>query len=166
MKKLKNVDFPLAIAIMALLVIGCSRSLPFPKDCHTVKAKGIGQTVSQTATGATTVATITGDPLIAGTTEAEFSNIPSLDPNEAPFKGKLKLFTMHGTLTLRVYNGKLSPLTGVFSSDGDVVHGTGKFENATGRLFLSGLINTNDGSFTEDITGIICLNKPVQHDWK
>lgn len=110
MKKLKNVDFPLAIAIMALLVIGCSRSLPFPKDCHTVKAKGIGQTVSQTATGATTVATITGDPLIAGTTEAEFSNIPSLDPNEAPFKGKLKLFTMHGTLTLRVYNGKLSPL--------------------------------------------------------
>jgi hypothetical protein len=45
----------------------------------------------------------------------------------------------------------------VFGATGQIVHGTGVFAGATGMLTFVGLEDLTSGSFTQTITGTVCL---------
>jgi hypothetical protein len=66
------------------------------------------------------------------------------------------LTTHNGTLTVSVV-GTFNGATGEFRATGQVVHGTGIFAGATGVLTFVGLEDLTSGSFTQTITGTVCL---------
>jgi hypothetical protein len=114
-------------------------------SCHKINAKGTGQ---ETSPGVT-VATIKGGGLLNGTTAATFA------PTESGFAGTITFTTKHGTLTLAV-EGSFAGT--VFSASGNVTGSTGKLEGVAGTLVFNGLVNPDDGSFVETVTGEICVN--------
>jgi hypothetical protein len=161
MKKMKSILYPVAlITLIALLIVGTSWTPP-EKGCHKINAKGKGITINPSPAGATTEADIIGGGILNGTTRAEFVFTGPPDPQtgEIPFDGELVLTTKHGVLTFNAVNGALNGGTGKFSTELYVIGGTGRFSNATGSLFISGITNLDTGDFTEDISGEICLNK-------
>jgi hypothetical protein len=158
-KKLSGIGLLVSLfAIVALFSTSIAWT-PHQKECHKINAKAKGQTLSKTDNKAITVENIIGGGLLNGTTNAEFIFTAPPDPitGEIPFIGTWVLTTKHGVITFNVTNGVFDSNTGEFSEDLTAVAGTGRFSNATGSLYISGLINLNTGSFTEDISGEICL---------
>jgi hypothetical protein len=160
MKKLSGiVPFISLFAIVALILTSTAWT-PHQKECHKINAKAKGQTLSKTDSEAITVENIIGGGLLNGTTDAKFIFTAPPDPvtGEMPFIGTWVLTTKHGDFTFNVTNGVFNTSTGEFSEDLTADEGTGRFSKATGSLSITGLINLNTGSFTEKISGEICLN--------
>ena len=65
--------------------------------------------------------------------------------------------TNRGTLTVTV-TGTFDVSSGAFVSSGPVTASTGKLADATGTLTLNGVENLSTGSFTEEVTGNICVD--------
>lgn len=142
--------------LATLLITGLSWKAP-DETCHKINAKGKGTTVSMSASGVTTTADLIGGGLLNGTTRADFV-FTGLSGEEVFFTGTLVLTTKYGTVTYQVTSGTFNTSTLEFSSDLRVVEGEGRFAGATGTLHLSGA-NNPDGTFTEAISGVICLSK-------
>lgn len=158
MKKFTNFVRPLIIACVSVLLITVLAWQPSSKGCHKINAKGKGFATSFTPTGATTVADIIGGGIINGSTTAVFTNTEfDMSTGDQSFVGTLEVITKHGTLSFDVV-GELNVNTGAFTSDAIATDGSGRFNGATGNLFLDGQFNPANGSFTEDISGEICLN--------
>lgn len=139
------------------------------KDCKQVSAQIIS---SLTKTGCTspvglcTAGTIDGNRGLDGSTFFTVDSTapgPSTAANAAAtisYSGVLKVTTEQGTVTFRD-SGLLDGSTGTapggfFSSFDIVIDGTGKFQGATGDLFIGG--KTIAGHFvTTVITGELCL---------
>lgn len=145
-----------AIALITLVITGLSWA-PKTDGCHKINAKGVGNTVSMSSTGVITEADIIGGGLLNGSTRANLS-FTGGSGDELFFDGEIVLTTKHGTVTYDVVSGTFNTTTLAFSADLTATGGDGRFEGATGTLRLQG-VNYPDGTFTEDISGVICLSK-------
>jgi hypothetical protein len=63
----------------------------------------------------------------------------------------------YATLTAFV-SGTFDVASGAFTATTSSFTGTGKLADATGNLTLDGVENLADGSFTETVTGVICVD--------
>jgi hypothetical protein len=119
--------------------------------CVSVHALAIGQNLGH----GRTQATITHAGILNGTTIGQLQ-ITGGTPPVLTVAGTGVLTTHNGTLTVSVV-GTFNQATGVFAATGQIVHGTGMFAGATGVLTFAGLEDLTSGSFTQTITGTICL---------
>ena len=142
--------------LFALVITGITWTTPASK-CHEINAKGKGVTIEATQTGVITEADIIGGGLLNGTTRAEFYFVGN-DGGVISFLGELVLSTKHGSVTYQATSGTFNTSTLAFSTDLYVVDGDGRFQGATGNLHIEG-VNFSDGSFTENLTGEICISK-------
>jgi len=55
--------------------------------------------------------------------------------------------------------GVLDPFRQVFTELNRVVGGTGRFDQASGDLFISGTLSLDGTAFESEVTGIVCLNE-------
>lgn len=125
------------------------------ESCHEINATGTGQALSPT----TTEATIRGGGLLHGTTTGDFSVTGSTETGFL-IAGTVSFTVNRATLDV-VVAGTVDPvgtggaLTFALASTG--MSGTGKLAGATGTLTFAGA-GADDGSFTEDVTGRICVD--------
>jgi hypothetical protein len=75
----------------------------------------------------------------------------------ATFMETVTFTNQHGTLTV-VVTGAIDVTTGQFNASGPVTAATGKLFGATGNISLSGVANFATAIFTEDITGVVCVD--------
>jgi len=120
--------------------------------CHSIDATGVGQDLGE----GRTVAQISDGGLLQGTTAASFQ-ITGLSGTVASFAGTITFTTNRGTLTATVA-GTLDLATGAFSATSSSLSGTGKLAGASGSLVFNGVENLATGTFTEVITGSICVD--------
>jgi len=121
--------------------------------CVAVSADGVGQDLG----GGNTTATISVRGRAIGTTTAAFTQG---DPSgtAAPFTGSL-VFTPNrvpGTLTAQL-SGEFDVTTGVFTATSTSVTGTRALRGVTGSITINGAENFAETSFTETITGQLCV---------
>jgi hypothetical protein len=136
------------LGMSSLLLVGPAQAA----SCHKINATGIGQDLG----GGMTQARVIGGGLLHGTTVGNFA-ITGLSGDEASIAGTVEFTANKATLTVSV-SGTFNLSTGAFTSSGPVSASTGKLAGATGNLTLDGVENLADGSFTETITGSICLS--------
>jgi hypothetical protein len=150
MKRFGRPVQPLLLAVIAttLVMYGPAWAV---ETCHKINAKGKGQINFATNSSD---GVIKGGGLLEGTTHGEFTFT-----GVGTYEGTFAIATRHGTLTLFLFDGVFDTTTGEFSNDSVVVGGTGRFDDATGGLFFEGVVFP-DGSYTDDITGEICLDLP------
>jgi hypothetical protein len=151
MKKFKQFLPLAAIGLIAMFVIISSAWMPLIKGCHKINAKGEGAIVGMAAGVITTEADIIGGGLLNGTTRAEFT----FPVSPEAFTGTLVFTTKQGTLSFDV-NGSFTGTQ--FNATAVATEGTGKLAGAEGTLVLEGVVDPSDGSFTENISGEICLD--------
>ena len=114
--------------------------------------------------GLCTAGTITRGGFLDGTTSftalatAEGAGLPGgIEPlSTLSYTGILEVAAAHGTLTLSDV-GVLDPETGVFSELDRITDGTGKFEGASGVLFIYGNTTAGGTGFIGTIKGEVCL---------
>jgi len=75
----------------------------------------------------------------------------------ASFQGTIVFTVNRGTLTANV-SGTLDLASGAFAASTSSIEGTDKLAGASGNLFFNGVEDFSDGSFTEDVSGEICVN--------
>jgi hypothetical protein len=120
-------------------------------SCLNVDARAIGQNLGH---GRTT-STIFHAGILNGTTIGQLE-ITGGTPPVLTVVGTGVLTTNHGTLTLSLA-GTFNQATGAFEATGHVVTGTGIFAHATGTLVFVGVEDLTTGSFTNAISGTVCL---------
>jgi hypothetical protein len=129
-------------------------------ECHAIDATGTGRQTEPTST----VATIRGGGLLTGTTAGEFTVTPTSE-TEFLLAGTVTFTVTRATLavdvagTLVFTDPPTSALTFDVTSTG--MSGTGRLAGATGELRLAG-DGAADGSFTETVTGEICVDLSPQ----
>jgi hypothetical protein len=144
----------LGIVAASLVVLSPVQVAAAGVSCHTINATGAGQDLG----GGNTTAQISEGGLLQGTTAASFSIVDvSGFPPILGIAGAVTFTTNKGTLTAGVA-GTLNVLTGDFAAAGPVTGATGKLAGATGSLSFAGNENLGTGSFTETITGNICVD--------
>jgi hypothetical protein len=121
-------------------------------SCQAINAKGVGQDLG----GGRTTARIIGGGLLHGTTEASFV-VTGVSGSVASFQGTIVFTVNRGTLTANV-SGTLDLASGAFAASTSSIEGTDKLAGASGNLFFNGVEDFSDGSFTEDVSGEICVN--------
>ena len=142
----------LLLATMVVAVVPANAG----ESCHNINARGVGQDQG----GGATTAQIRGGGLLQGTTEAQFF-FTDTTPPVFEFVGDITFTTNRGTLTVSFVapdEGTFDLNTGAFAAAGDVTGATGKLEGARGSLTFEGIQNFSDGSFTETVTGEICVD--------
>ncbi len=114
--------------------------------------------------GLCTAGEITRGGLLNGTTEftalgiAVAAGMPGIEPDTTlSYHGVLTITTKHGTLEISDV-GVFDQVTGVFSELDRVVSGTGRFETASGTLFIYGDAFADGSGFTGSIAGEVCLD--------
>ena len=125
-------------------------------SCHRINAKGTG--VGQDLGGGQVQVTaqVIGGGLLHGTYEASFT-IVGFSGTVASFEGPSVFTVAGGTVTAQV-TGTLDVTNGQFQATSTSITGTGRLDGATGSLTFSGVQNLVTGSFTETITGEICVD--------
>jgi hypothetical protein len=145
----------------ARLTLRSSRaSPPTPRAAAAViaglarRAHGVGQDLGNGATEAT----ITSHGVVLGMTHAMFTPTGTTDMGLA-FAGPI-VFTPKvssvGTLTAQV-TGTLDD-SGAFQASSTSITGTGLLGHITGDVSIAGTENVTTGSFTEELTGTLCLD--------
>jgi hypothetical protein len=117
-------------------------------SCHEINATASGQDSGNNSTGAQ----VLGGGLLHGTLVATFS-----PTGGGLFTGTETFRTRQGTLTVGI-TASFNFTTGDFAASGPVTGATGKLAGATGSLSFAGNENLQSGSFSERITGSICVD--------
>ena len=100
-----------------------------------------------------------GTKLAVYTAAGPSAGLPEVEPPSVLSYSAEAVFTAdQGELHLDQL-GVLDPFRQVFTELSRVIGGTGRFENATGDLFISGITNIDGTAFESDVTGSLCLNK-------
>ena len=111
---------------------------------------------------------IARDRLIRGRTDVTMLSLQPIDvsyepPTTLSFVGDRLIETRRGNLNLRI-TGSLDTARGEFAELMRVESGTGRFENATGTLYLTGTSNAEGTEFFGDVTGRVCYpGRPGDH---
>lgn len=104
---------------------------------------------------------VSGNHQLRGTTHFGADGYVSQSPGTSPgfniYSGPFEYRTDEGNLYMREtgVTGATGASTGVVTAYQQIVSGTGKFEGATGYLFVSGL--RDSGLITTEVSGEICL---------
>lgn len=126
------------------------------EECHPIAATGVGRQTGPT----TTEATIRGGGLLTGTTTGVFPVAQEI-PGGLHIAGTVTFTVNRATLAVDVDGTLLFPGPGSDTVTFDVtstgMSGTGKLAGADGTLRLVG-DQAADGSFTETVTGEICVD--------
>lgn len=145
-----------SLLVGTLLVGGTSPASAAPDpQCRRIDAIGVVQAGPD---GHSTTAVITRDGLLKGTSAATFDVDVTAVPPVLPFTGSIVFTTHRGTLTSTL-TGTLDVATGAFLATGPVSSGTGRFTGATGSLSAAGTQDLVTGTFTEVVTGTVCLDE-------
>jgi hypothetical protein len=120
-------------------------------SCMAVSGRAIGQNLG----GGHTMGTIVHAGMFNGTTEAQLT-ITGGHPPIVTFTGTGTLTTHQGTITITPI-GTLNQATGEFQATAHITGGTGLFAHATGDLTLVGVEQLPSGSFSQTISGTVCL---------
>lgn len=142
-----------AVAVGGLVAAGPAQGA---QGCHKINTRVVGTADFQTNT---VEGQVVGGGILHGTAEGTFV-FTSIDPEAgtATYEGTYLITTKHGTLELELFNGVIDLATLTGSNDSVVTGGTGRFQGATGGLFFEGGVEP-DGTFTDRLTGTICLEK-------
>jgi hypothetical protein len=142
------------VLVLTLLgvVIGVAPVAHGAVSCHKINATGIGQDLG----GGQTTAQIVDGGLLQGTTQASFV-ITGFSGTLASFEGTIIFTVNNATLTAHV-SGTLDVATGKFQATTSSISGTGKLAGATGSLSFRGVEDLSTGSFTEEVSGEICVD--------
>jgi hypothetical protein len=141
----------LLLAALSLAVVAPT-AVDAAVSCHRIDASGVGQDQG----GGHTVAQISDGGLLQGTTAAAFT-ITGLSGTLASFVGTITFTLNRATLAAEVA-GTLDLATGAFNATSSSLSGTGKLEGATGGLVFAGVENLLTGTFTEVVTGQVCVD--------
>jgi hypothetical protein len=148
-----------------VVVLACAVALPAGMaEAHTfrhtralcvpVRAHGVGQDIGNGATEAT----ITIHDVVLGMTHAMFTPT-SETTTSLTFDGPI-VFTPQlssvGTLTAQVTGG-FDLVTGEFHASSTSITGTGLLGHVGGHISIAGTENLTTGSFTEELSGTLCL---------
>lgn len=160
-------DSILGGALLAIALSPAATAQP-PKTCKQINARMMtvafsdfpcASPISFCAGGV-----ITGDGLIHGNTVATVLGMAPVTPGGSPepestvsYVGDRVIETTHGDATLR-FTGVFDTARGEFSELSRVVEGTGRFENATGTVYITGRSNEPGNEFIGDIKGLICYD--------
>jgi hypothetical protein len=152
-------------ATIAAIAASSSAQAAKPNGCKTLTGHLVA---SQTTSGCTSPTgicfsgTVTGDKLLAGTTQfieldqAPSAGMPLTEPGTTvSFSGTLTFTTSCGTLMVR----DLGVIDGARTSYTELerpVGGTGPFVNASGVFFITGTLNTNLTTMDGTISGQLC----------
>lgn len=135
--------------------------------CKRVEGRLTSVSVTQDCTNANGcfAGVITGDRSIRGTFRAvafgfaPSVGLPGLEPESTlSFAGERTIETAQGTLRLRL-TGVFDTARREFSELERVTDGTGRFEGATGTLWLAGTSNADATAFEALVTGQLCTRK-------
>ena len=137
------------IAAAVILTLGQAQAAV---SCHKINAKGVGQDLG----GGMTEARIIGGGLLHGTTQGNFVIVGGAPPVFS-ISGTVTFTTRQATLTVAL-TGTFDVSTGAFVTTGPVMSATGKLTGATGTLTLDGIENLTTGKFTEEVSGLICVD--------
>jgi hypothetical protein len=141
----------LLLAIVTLVAaVAPAASASAGTICLPIAANGTGQDHG----GGNTTARITTHGILLGTTTGAFTVTGS--GTVATFAGPIDFTTLVGRLTAQV-TGTLDTATGDFRSDSTSLTGSGLFRGVSGHVTLAGNENLVTGTFTEKITGRLCL---------
>ena len=100
-----------------------------------------------------------GTKLAVYTAAAPSAGLPDVEPPFVLSYAAEAVFTTdQGELHLDQL-GVLDPFRQVFTELGRVVGGTGRFDQASGDLFISGTMGLDGTSFESEVTGTVCLNE-------
>ena len=143
------------VAVVAMGLFGAGPAQA-EQGCHKINTRVVGTADFGTNT---VVGEIVGGGLLHGTAEGSFT-FTSIDPNTgiATYEGSYLITTKHGTLSLTLFDGVINLATLTGTNDSVVTSGTGRFAGAEGGLFFEGGVEA-DGTFTDYLTGTICLAK-------
>jgi len=119
--------------------------------CGPIRASGVGQDLGE----GRTQATISSHGHVIGHTKATFA-IGQVDGTKASFTGPITFTSAIGTLTAQVA-GTFDVASGAFSATSTSLTRTGLLRHTTGSVTLAGNEDFATGSFTETITGRLCL---------
>lgn len=143
--------------------------------CVPISATGTGQDVSDpTEMGVVrTEGTIAIRRHEIATTKAVF-RITGGTPTVATFAGPLTIYPklVSGRITadlvgtLNVSTATTPPTEATFTATATSVTGDGQLSGVTGSLEIKGVQNLVDGSFTETLTGQVCVPRGRQHTLK
>jgi hypothetical protein len=143
--------FLLAFLLVPIFVLSFSSIATATSFCQRVYATGVGQDNFD----GTTQAKIYGFGVLVGTTTASFAPTGQ-NGNVLSLGGDVVFKTYHATLTVTV-SGTADLSTGEFTLSGPVTSATGLLKRTTGNLTFNGVEDFVRGSFTERITGTLCL---------
>jgi hypothetical protein len=147
----KRLVLVLLVAAFVALVPAPAEATKIDRICVPVHATGVGQ---DHGNGQTT-ATIFVRGVEVGTTAANFT-ISGVEGTVASFTGPLIFTSDIGTITVQTA-GTLDTATGRFAARSTDLTGTGALSGVTGRLVFRGTEDLAAASFTERISGRLCL---------
>ena len=144
-----------ASTLLVTLLFGAGLALPAKAgvSCHLINAKGVGKDLGLGKTAADVI----GGGLLEGTLAGTITVTGPPVSGLAPFMETIVYSNSRGTLTV-VVTGAIDITTGQFNASGPVTAGTGKLSDATGNISLAGVVNFASGLFTEDISGVLCVD--------
>ena len=138
--------------VVALPVATAQAAAPRTRAlCVPVHATGVGQDLG----GGKTQATISSHGLVVGRTNASFA-INQVVGTTASFTGPIVFTSALGTLTAQVA-GTFDVASGAFGATSTSITGTGLLRGVSGSVNLAGLEDLATFSFTETISGRLCL---------
>jgi 2',3'-cyclic-nucleotide 2'-phosphodiesterase (5'-nucleotidase family) len=145
---------PSIMLVGALVSLGALTVSPAQAgvSCHLINAKAVGQDLG----GGSTTASVMGGGLLHGTNAGSLT-ITGVSGTVASFVETVTFTNRHGTLTVLV-TGWIELTTGQFNASGPVTAATGKLAGATGQISLSGAANFATAIFSEDISGVVCVD--------
>ena len=120
--------------------------------CAPVRATGVGQDLG----GGRTQATISSHGIVVGRTNASFT-LGQVVGTSAPFSGPIDFTSALGTLTAQVA-GSFDVASGTFHATSTSIAGSGLLRGVGGSVTLAGAEDFATLTFTETITGRLCVN--------
>ena len=154
MKNMKRLPIS-KVSMLATLLLGALLGLPAQAgvSCHLINAKAVGKDLGF----GNTAADILGGGLLQGTVAGHITVTGGPISGLVPFMETATFTNQHGTLTV-VVTGAIDVATGQFNASGAVTGATGKLLGATGNLSFSGMVNFVTAIFTEDVSGLVCVD--------
>jgi hypothetical protein len=146
-------SFLAVLAVVIALPVSSAQGAPphARAICVPIRATGVGQDLGE----GRTQATISSHGIVVGRTNASFT-IGQVVGTTAQFTGPIVFTSALGTLTAQVA-GTFDVAGGAFQATSTSIAGTGLLRGVSGSVTLAGIEDFATLTFTETITGRLCV---------